>query len=110
MINKEEILNLTYEEFLNYLKQLTREEQLKLLEDKEILNKVFVLDEKEKDVWKFEKILEIYSLDDLYSYIDKDLIQEIKNKHQNHQYAYLDCFMAKNKDQFLKNILKIKIY
>lgn len=108
MINKEEILNLTYEEFINYLKELTREDQLNLLKDKEILNKVFVLDEKEKDIWKFEKILEVYTFNDLYSYIDSNLIKRIKNKYKNNQYAHLDCFMAKNKDQFMENILNNK--
>ncbi|MBQ8472712.1 MAG: hypothetical protein IJ501_04350 [Bacilli bacterium] len=108
MINKEEILNLTYEEFINYLKQLTREDQLNLLKDKEILNKVFVLDEKEKDIWKFEKILEVYSFSDLYFYIDSNLIKRIKNKYKNNQYVHIDCFIAKNKDQFMENILNNK--
>ena len=95
------------EELLEKLKQLNYEERLKLLEDDDFRNKIFLLDNKNNPE-DFSKILELYNLEDIMKYYNSEMISKISKLYPYADYVYVFYMIRKDKKVFEQELVKNK--
>jgi len=98
------------EEILESLYKLSYQERLNLLNDKDLVDTLFLLKEKQSP-WNFEKVLELYEASDLLKLLDKERIEKIKKLYSNMEFLFLEFLKDKGGSDFeesIKNNIDLK--
>ena len=91
------------DELVEKLKKINYQERLKLLDNHDFLNQIFLLDKKD-NLFNFKKVLEVYEVLDLIKYFTKDIIDKIIATHY-HSFLYLEALKLKDEEVF-ENAIK----
>ena len=92
-------------EFLEEIKKLDYPERIKLLQNEEVLNKIFFVDKK-YDMLDFSKVLEVYRLEDIIKYYDSDMLAKITKMYPTCDYFFVFYMLRNDPKTFENEMLK----
>ena len=92
-------------EVLENIKKIDYKNRLKLLENENIVDTLFLLDEKQNP-WDFNKVLELYDAKDLLPLLSKSRIDKIIYMYKDMAFLFLEFLKTNNQEAF-EHSLKI---
>ena len=87
------------DELLEKIKKMDYKDRVKLLDAKEMVNKLFLLDGS-YDPWLFKGVASLYEAKDLLKVFTKDIIDKISLKYQYREFIFLETLKEKNAMEF----------
>ena len=93
------------EELLEKINKLNYSDRKNLLNDQNIVEKLFIVD-KISNPWDFQKVVELFEVNDLLKVFNKNIIEKIKKYYPNGEFIYIETLKLKDRD-VLEKYLKI---